>query len=749
MVRNHVGKRALVAIAAGLALAGTPAAFALTAAPTVAVAAQEQVRAGQSVTVKHTGYNFFTNPDAKEKELQDALENKDVTEITLGESGEWKPNGNLGARQEVTVDRDLTINGIDDDSTYLHYITFTVTAGHTLTLNNVNVNDSNGGFTDGYHVVTVQNGGTLITKGKGDLIANGGTSTAIAVSVEDGGKAYLGSQASGFMNPLDGNFPAEGGLYGSEVAVEGSANSYIEITAGRYITENYKRPSIDSKGTVKIAPTEDSDLYGNQVGSVRVSGTGSVLEASHVTFGYNDPGKSDILTGDPEYKGTVDLEGGATGYITDSSVDTQNTNYSTPSVYVDADSTLYQQDFGWDLVAPMSTNTDFPAITDLKTYYVGDHLTKNQYYARAILRSEDNAVKGQDVADTNVKRGLYIAKADADTSSLKNQLSAEGTEKLTDGAQDKAGKESDYSEDISTPETNVAEVSAKIPLGKYQLFAEYEVAHNKDTSIDGDGHVYEVSKPRTVQAGWDVSAYRKDGKLNAPKAGDKATYEVPADDYNDGGTQTVDEAPKGTVFAGWYTAGGDLTTGSAAGDGSYKSDVAVPEGNAAANELDAKATEGYAYAKFIPVAFLTPGAQKENVKDTDAYKVRFLSAVDGFNYDKITYKIQAVDENGENQGDAKTINALTAYDYLGVTKDNVFTKKRAWDTYSKADADYPYTQSGVHAARYFTRAVVKGVASDFKGGFKVTVSVTTPDGTVVTAPEFEFTVDQLNESVAK
>lgn len=747
MVRNHVGKRALVAIAAGLALAGTPAAFALTAAPTVAVAAQEQVRAGQSVTVKHDKDWL-----GKEKQLNDALDNQSVSEITLGESGDWAPTGTsvFTSRKNVTVDRDLTINGIDDGSTYLHYITFTVTAGHTLTLNNVNVNDSNSLVSDGYHVVTVQNGGTLITKGKGDLIANGGTSSAIAVSVEDGGKAYLGSQASGFMNPLDGNFPAEGGLYGAEVAVEGGANSYIEITAGRYITENYKRPSIDSKGTVKIAPAEDSDLYGNQVGSVRVSGTGSVLEASHVTFGYNEPGPSDISTGDLGYKGTVDLEGGATGYITDSSVHTQNTNYSTPSVYVDADSTLYQQDFGFDLVAPMSTNTDFPAITDLKTYYVGDHLTKNQYYARAILRSEDNAVKGQNVADKTVKRGLYIAKADADTSSLKNQLSAEGTEKLTDGAQDKAGKESDYSGDISTPDTNVAEVSAKIPLGKYQLFAEYEVAHNDDTSIEGDGHVYEVSKPRTVQAGWDVSAYRKGGKLTAPKAGEKATYEIPADDYNDGGTQTVDEAPEGTVFAGWYTAGGDLTTGSATNTpASFKSDVAVPEGNAADNELKADATDGYAYAKFIPEAFLKAGAQKEAVKAGDAYNVRFLSAVDSYNYNKVTYTVQAVDENGKNVGEAQAINATTAFDYLGVTANGQLNKVRAWETYKDADTLYPYTQSNVHAARYFTRGVLKNVKPDFKGSFKVTVSVVTPDGTVVTAPESEFTVDQLSKSVAE
>lgn len=734
MVRNHVGKRALVAIAAGLALAGTPAAFALTAAPTVALAAGTQ---GRAVTVEHNS-NHWLSGWSDDDCLKESLEDQTVGDITLNAEGEWNPASGI---MEVTVDRDLTIHGFPQtanqtghNNNFINDIVFKVTPGHTLTPDNVNnytdpMGDNHAesdastfALWESRTVIDVQGGGKLVTKGTGDIVSNNGNGEAIAVKLEDGATAELGAAPSGFQWDND-----HAGNYGSTVAVKAGKNTTLTITNGRFTEENGDGAAIYSNGRVVIDPVNGAQFWaptdelGGNLGTVKVEGDGAVLVAKHTQFGLNEQ-PSDEHRENKGVDASVVVAGGAKAYLTDSyassvSPKTDSGVYDIKAISVDKDSVVYSQDNTWNTdLSTYSTDSDQPGFSKLTSAYEGDHLTKNAYYVEGTNESFNNTVEGST---------QFFKIADGQSfSDLETQVAAKA-----DGLK----TEATANEDEVT-----AAVKAELPLGKSNVYGKYEIVKNSDTGITGEGHVYEVSAVQNLQAGWDVSAFRRNGVYTAPAAGAE----------NTGVAGEV--APEGTVFAGWYTAGGDLTTGSATNTpASFKSDVAVPEGNAADNELKADATDGYAYAKFIPEAFLKAGAQKEAVKAGDAYNVRFLSAVDSYNYNKVTYTVQAVDENGKNVGEAQAINATTAFDYLGVTENGQLNKVRAWETYKTADALYPYAQSDVHAARYFTRGVLKNVRSDFKGSFKVTVSVVTPDGTVVTAPASEFTVDQLSKSVAE
>lgn len=718
MAMRLTGKRALVAVAAGLALVGTPA-FALAAAPATAFAAGVQ---GRAVTVEHNAKNgnIFWNADDC---LKESLEDQTVGDITLNADGNWDPASGI---EVVTVDRDLTIHGRNTDKDYINDIQFIVTSGHTLTLDNVNLYTRPLDTDYSRTVVEVQGGGKLVTKGTGDIVSNGGNTEAVAIKLESGAKAELGAAPSGFSWGS-----SWAGVYGASYAIKAEANSDLKITNGRFLEENGRGEAIVSSGRVTVDPVDGagfqhdgSALANSNLGTIRMDGASAVLVAKSTQFGLNDgAGHTDTagITANREnanVQGNVTAVNGANVYLTDcastsSTVDTSAGSNDIAAISVDKDSTVYSQDNYWNTdMSTYTTDFDLPGFSKLTSAYEGDHLTKNAYYVEGTNESINNTVEGST---------HFFKIADGESfNDLESQVAA---------------KADDLKADVTANEDgDTAAVKAALPLGKSNVYGKYEIAKNDDTGIKGDGRVYEVSAVQNLQAGWDVSVFRGNGAYTAPTTGD--TNAGVAD-------ETV---PDGLVFAGWYKVGGDLTTGAASGT-PWQSDVAVPEGNAAASELKPTEKTGYAYAKFIPADFLKASAQREAVTGKKGYNVRFLSAVDSYNYNSVAYKVQLVDQSGANEGDAQTINTTTAFDYLGVTKGNTTSKVRAWDSYDTADAKYSYAADDVHAARYFTRAVVKDVDKNFNGSFKVTVSVTTPDGTVVTGPESTLTTMGLNDSV--
>lgn len=712
-----------MAVAAGLALAGAPA-FALTAAPAPAVAAEQ----AEGVTVKVTGgQDQFT--DAINRSHASTIE-LTSTDTGTGDDGKgmfnfWKNifgNWNQsGTRAEtVNIGYDITVvNKTGNPNAYLSGVQFNVQPGAKLTLVNVNIADVRniGSTNETVKPVTVQPGGEFVTQGKGDIVADNGKDEGYAINLlgsEDPktpAKATLGAAPSGFLQNIDINVNNETngylnsleGNYGGTYCVTANKNSQLTITDGAFTVENGQYQSIQSRGTVTIKPAENGYLAnGGTLGTVLLNDANAKLVANDTLFAYQDFTGEDA--GDIAVKATLQLDAaGAKAYLTDSTVWPSSEDdkiKAKPAVYLADGATLYEQETVESPVSTYSTGSDSPAFgDDFKSVYEGDHLTKNQYKAQVTLPSENNGVK-EDVTNANLARGLWKLADNAEFNDLESLVAAKRT-KLTDGAQESA-----------TDGGTV--LSANLELGKSQVYGEYEIAHNDNTSIAGEGHAYAFSQVHDLQAGWDVSSYRSGATYTAPKAGDK--------------NAEVDEtAPEGYVFAGWYTKGGDLRTGDAGNK--WQHDPNIPNAPAQSDDpaskhaLPADQKTGYAYAKFIPASFLTAKAQKETVEAGKSYNVRFLSAVDGYNYKSIQYKIEETDAQGTVQQRQPVLGGTTtkAYDYL--TADG---KKAYAPNYFNISGD----ANGKYAS-FFTRWVVQDVKADFKGGWKVTVSLVTPDGTTV------------------
>lgn len=741
MAMRLTGKRALVAVAAGLALAGAPA-FALTAAPAPAVAAEQ----AEGVTVQvEGGQSTFT--DAINKDHASTIELKGNGDDGKGMFNFWSYttlfgktwSSTLGTDAEtVNVNSDLTIvNRTGNANAYLYGVHFEVKPGAKLTLVDVNIDDARNEGATGPAVpaITVQPGGSLETKGTGDIATDNGQGEAWAVKLEGSddantkATAVLGAAPSGFMANIgeDGWTADNAGNYGGTYCVTAGLNSDLTITDGRFTTENAQHQAIQSYGSVKIEPASDSVVFstnnevGDYLGTVEIDGTlngqptGAKLVANHSIFGYIAPGGW-ASVGDVTMKSALQLNGSAKAYLTDSVVNTINDSKvgTLPAVWLDSDATLYEQEKESNPAqtpSTFSTNFDTPAFqNDFKSVYEGDHLTKNQYKAQVTLPSQNNGVK-EDVTNANLARGLWKLTENVKPSDLESLVNAK-REKLTDGAQEVENQ------DPEQPGTTV--LSANLDLGKSQVYGEYELAKNDNTSIEGDGHAYAFSQVYDLQAGWDVSSYRGNGTYTAPTAG------------TENSDVAGEVAPEGTVFAGWFTQGGDLRTGTA--DNGYTSDVLpgalqVKDGAADKAALSDKATSGYAYAKFVPAALLdlkSEGPAKKPAAGS-TYIARFMIAKDSYNYNGAAFKIEELDKDGKATGRHTTINTLNNWDYVTAEGKKVYAK----DVFKQ---DLPLL---------WCRVYLKGIAADFDGSFRVTPSWTTMDGTVVSGRTEVISADAL------
>lgn len=642
----------------------------------------------------------------------------------------------------VNIDHDVTIvNKTGNPDAYLYGIEFNVADGAKLTFQDVNINDARkwGSIYDAVKPITVQPGGSFETKGTGDIVTDNGRGEGYAIKLVSSSEAskpataVLGAAPSGFMAKVEGSTgwtEDNKGNYGGSYCVTAGTNSKLTITDGRFTAENAKRQAIQSYGTVVIDPTDDASFNangnGDDLGTVRIDGTnngqptGAKLVAHDTQFGYIAPGGR-ANVGDVEIKATIQLEGAAKAYLTDSAVSTISDSKvgELPAVYLDTAANLYEQETT-ESIGPATYSTDFdvPSFRDIKSEYVGDYLTSGQYKASAHFDSQ-NAVS-ESVTDASKSRGLWKLDDQASVDDLEKLVAAKA-DKLTDGATESASDPSDAAQG--------ATVTANLPLGKSQVYGKYEIAKNDGTSIKGDGHAYAYSPVHDLQAGWDVSAYRANGTFTAPKAG--ATSGI-------GG----DVAPEGYVFAGWYTQGGDLRTGEPHNSDTFTSGIegikalSKPglDSYAAQHVLAKDAKSGYAYAKFIPASLVDAKAQYKTEGASSA--VRFLGAVESYNYNGIAFDVTQCDADGK-QLDSKSLPTTTAYDYVLANVNGREDQKQYGNDIFKATA---YGSSN-QLPLLITRAYWKGVNPSFKGKFTVAASLTTPDGTVVKGPVKTFVVN--------
>ncbi len=642
----------------------------------------------------------------------------------------------------VNIDHDVTIvNKTGKPHAYLYGIEFNVADGAKLTFQDVNINDArNEGSPYGaVKPITVQPGGSFETKGTGDIVTDNGRGEGYAiklVSSEDASKpatAVLGAAPSGFMAKVGGRTgwtEDNKGNYGGTYCVTAGTNSKLTITDGRFTAENAKYQAIQSSGTVIINPTEEANFNTNgnadNLGTVRIDGTndgqptGAKLVAHDTQFGYIEPGGF-AKVGDVEIKATLQLEGAAKAYLTDSAVSTISDSKvgEFPAVYLDTAANLYEQETteSSDPVT-YSTNFDTPSFGDIKSEYVGDYLTSGQYKASAHFDSQNSV--SESVTDASKSRGLWKLNDKPSSDDLEALVAAKAN-KLTDEATESATDSSDPAQG--------ATVTANLPLGKSQVYGKYEIAKNDDTSIKGDGHAYAYSTVHELQAGWDVSAYRANGTYTAPVAGATSGIEG-------------DTAPDGYVFAGWYTQGGDLRTGQPNNSDTFTSGIegikALSKpglGSYAAQHVLAKDVKsGYAYAKFIPASLVDAKAQYKTEGASSA--VRFLGAVESYNYNGMAFDVTQYDADGKQLG-SKSFTTTTAYDYVLANVNGREDQKQYGNDIFKATA---YGSSN-QLPLLITRAYWKGLDSSFKGKFTVAASLTTPDGTVVKGPAKTFIVN--------
>ena len=642
----------------------------------------------------------------------------------------------------VNIDHDVTIvNKTGNPDAYLYGIEFNVADGAKLTFQDVNINDARkwGSIYDAVKPITVQPGGSFETKGTGDIVTDNGRGEGYAIKLVSSSEAskpataVLGAAPSGFMAKVEGSTgwtEDNKGNYGGSYCVTAGTNSKLTITDGRFTAENAKCQAIQSYGTVVIDPTDDASFNangnGDDLGTVRIDGTnngqptGAKLVAHDTQFGYIAPGGR-ANVGDVEIKATIQLEGAAKAYLTDSAVSTISDSKvgELPAVYLDTAANLYEQETT-ESIGPATYSTDFdvPSFRDIKSEYVGDYLTSGQYKASAHFDSQ-NAVS-ESVTDASKSRGLWKLDDQASVDDLEKLVAAKA-DKLTDGATESATDPSDAAQG--------ATVTANLPLGKSQVYGKYEIAKNDGTSIKGDGHAYAYSPVHDLQAGWDVSAYRANGTFTAPKAG--ATSGI-------GG----DVAPEGYVFAGWYTQGGDLRTGEPHNSDTFTSGIegikalSKPglDSYAAQHVLAKDAKSGYAYAKFIPASLVDAKAQYKTEGASSA--VRFLGAVESYNYNGIAFDVTQCDADGK-QLESKSLPTTTAYDYVLANVNGREDQKQYGNDIFKATA---YGSSN-QLPLLITRAYWKGVNPSFKGKFTVAASLTTPDGTVVKGPVKTFVVN--------
>lgn len=644
--------------------------------------------------------------------------------------------------ESVNINHDVTIvNKTGNSYAYLYGIEFNVADGAKLTFQDVNVNDARnvGSPFNAVKPITVQPGGSFETKGTGDIVTDNGKGEAYAiklVSSSDASKpatAVLGAAPSGFMAKVGGRTgwtEDNKGNYGGTYCVTAGTNSKLTVTDGRFTAENAKYQAIQSYGTVIINPTEEANFNTNgnadNLGTVRIDGTndgqptGAKLVAHDTQFGYIEPGGF-AKVGDVEIKATLQLEGAAKAYLTDSAVSTISDSKvgEFPAVYLDTAANLYEQETT-ESSGPVtySTNFDTPSFGDIKSEYVGDYLTSGQYKASAHFDSQNSV--SESVTDASKSRGLWKLNDKPSSDDLEALVAAKAN-KLTDEATESATDSSDPAQG--------ATVTANLPLGKSQVYGKYEIAKNDDTSIKGDGHAYAYSLVHELQAGWDVSAYRANGTYTAPQVGATSGIEG-------------DTAPDGYVFAGWYTQGGDLRTGQPNNSDTFTSGIegikALSKpglGSYAAQHVLAKDVKsGYAYAKFIPASLVDAKAQYKTEGASSA--VRFLGAVESYNYNGMAFDVTQYDADGKQLG-SKSFTTTTAYDYVLANVNGQEDQKQYGTDIFKATAYGSKDQLPL----LITRAYWKGLGPSFNGKFKVTASLTTPDGTVVSGPVKTFVVN--------
>lgn len=175
--------------------------------------------------------------------------------------------------------------------------------------------------------------------------------------------------------------------------------------------------------------------------------------------------------------------------------------------------------------------------------------------------------------------------------------------------------------------------------------------------------------------------------------------------YEDITTFNIDsDTPDGKIFAGWYK----------------------DKDNETGVEPYMEKT-GSAYAKFVNADVLTAWAQLKEGDDTN--EIRFLSSVDGLDYEKVGFSISGT--YGDRNLKATNTETKTVYTYITAGEDQV----------------YPNAITKSNDSKFIFTHVIKGLNKETKLTVTVTPYWVTADGTKVNGAPKTFDVQGSNITV--
>lgn len=175
--------------------------------------------------------------------------------------------------------------------------------------------------------------------------------------------------------------------------------------------------------------------------------------------------------------------------------------------------------------------------------------------------------------------------------------------------------------------------------------------------------------------------------------------------YEDITTFNIDsDTPDGKIFAGWYK----------------------DKDNETGVEPYMEKT-GSAYAKFVNADVLTAWAQLKEGDDTN--EIRFLSSVDGLDYEKVGFSISGT--YGDRNLKAMNTETKTVYTYITAGEDQV----------------YPNAITSSNDSKFIFTHVIKGLNKETKLTVTVTPYWVTADGTKVNGAPKTFDVQGSNITV--
>lgn len=701
--------RTLAAAAAGMAMLG-------------AVVVTPQVAQAAGTTCNATPYgldgdnsNIWEGGDQYEKSpFYKCINDPNVSTINVQGLTMIGRTNTSADSVNVTVDRDLTLNGVDGNGRkgILRFFSFNVTAGHTLTLTgDLTIDDIliNNSPNVSQIPVTLQAGARLVTRDNVKLITDNGQSEeinskslgfAVRVSgndavVELGGAGQYNAQANGAQT--GSMYPTVYGPDGAVIVDDGVTGAKVTITNGQVLQENGRRAAVQNGGTNSV-----TTIGGNaNVESVSQNGGTFVMNGGNVDrslfYSYEDIAAGDFAA---HNKNSLTLSGGAKGYITKGQIWDYNASEhqqdapTAKSVKLSEDSALYIQATNRDDVRIDSTN---PWIGQLKGDANADNVYSSPSFGANYTPVSGFTSKSTISVNYDLTGKDDLTKLAASDSTAKQALNVTANDQSQYLLSTYAGYHGNY-----------------LAYGKYVL----NNADQQSTLIDGTGLALVYGVPAQFDYEWYSAAEVKAKK----QAGTYPDASSPDQSF-------VAAGYTGRKFAGWFKSGNEWKIG----QNTDNIDVVNNDANYTTTQSRNTTADGtvgqtkFAWAHFADAKNLSVALQTTSFSDKKA--LRFISTLDSQKYDSVSFNVTFT-----YKGKARTIT-------LPSTK--VYNQIKAGSTlYKPSDLSNTFgTFNGGALSNgtdgYFVTSLLRNVPDDFITTDKsqtitVTPSWKTLDGTVVT-----------------